>query len=83
MDRYGYVYIVDRKKDMIITGGFNVYCAEVEAGIMALPQVHECAIIGVPDDTWGEAVKAIIVSKDKECLSEEETVAHCKAKLGG
>jgi acyl-CoA synthetase (AMP-forming)/AMP-acid ligase II len=83
MDPYGYVYIVDRKKDMIITGGFNVYCAEVEAGIMALPQVQECAIIGVPDDTWGEAVKAIVVLKDNECLSEEETVAHCKAKLGG
>ena len=68
MDEDGYVYIVDRKKDMIITGGFNVYCAEVEAGIMALPQVHECAVIGVPDDTWGEAVKAIVVSGDGESL---------------
>ena len=58
MDEDGYVYIVDRKKDMIISGGFNVYCAEVEAAIMALPQVQECAVIGVPDDNWGEAVKA-------------------------
>jgi len=83
MDEEGYVYIVDRKKDMIITGGFNVYCAEVEAGIMALPQVHECAVIGIPHDTWGEAVKAVIVLRDGESMSEEEVIAHCKAKLGG
>ena len=83
LDEAGYVYIVDRKKDMIITGGFNVYCTEVEAAIMALPQVHECAVIGVPDDTWGEAVKAIIVSGAGETLREEAVIAHCKAKLGG
>src|SRR5271156_3511625 len=61
IDEDGYVYIVDRKKEMIINGGFNVYSAEVEAAIMALPQVHECAVIGVPDAKWGEAVKAIVV----------------------
>jgi fatty-acyl-CoA synthase len=83
MDEDGYVYIVDRKRDMIITGGFNVYCAEVEAGIMALPQVHECAVIGVPHDTWGEAVKAIVVLRDGESLTEDMILAHCKAKLGG
>ncbi len=83
MDEDGYVYIVDRKKDMIITGGFNVYCAEVEAGIMALPEVHECAVIGVPHDTWGEAVKAFIVLRNGASLTEEEVIAHCKAKLGG
>ena len=83
MDEAGYVYIVDRQKDMIISGGFNVYCAEVEAGIMALPQVAECAVIGVPDDKWGEAVKAIVVLKQGEALSEEQVIAHCKAKLGG
>jgi fatty-acyl-CoA synthase len=83
MDEDGYVYIVDRKRDMIITGGFNVYCAEVEAGIMALPQVRECAVIGVPDDTWGEAVKAIVVLRDGESLTEDVVLAHCKAKLGG
>jgi fatty-acyl-CoA synthase len=82
-DDDGFVYIVDRKKDMIITGGFNVYCAEVEAAIMALPQVHECAIIGVPDDTWGEAVKAIVVLRDREHLREDAVIAHCKVKLGG
>ena len=83
MDEDGYFYIVDRKKDMIITGGFNVYCAEVEAGIMALPQVHECAVIGVPHDTWGEAVKAIVVLRVGESLTEAAVLAHCKAKLGG
>lgn len=83
MDEAGYVYIVDRKKDMIISGGFNVYCAEVEAGIMALPQVAECVVIGVPDDKWGEAVKAIVVLKQGESLSEEQVIAHSKAKLGG
>jgi fatty-acyl-CoA synthase len=83
MDEDGYVYIVDRKKDMIISGGFNVYCSEVEAAVMALPQVHECAVIGVPHDTWGEAVKAVIALRDGESLTEQAVMAHCKAKLGG
>jgi fatty-acyl-CoA synthase len=83
MDRDGFFYIVDRKKDMIITGGFNVYCAEVEAGIMALSQVHECAVIGVPDNTWGEAVKAVIALREGESLTEDEVIAHCKSRLGG
>jgi fatty-acyl-CoA synthase len=82
IDEDGYVYIVDRKKDMIVSGGFNVYCAEVESGIMALPQVQECAVIGVPDDKWGEAVKAIIVCRTGESLNETEVITHCKAKLG-
>ncbi len=82
-DEDGYFYIVDRKKDMIITGGFNVYCAEVEAGVMQLPQVRDCAVIGVPDDKWGEAVKAIVVLRSDTRLSEEQIIAHCKVCLGG
>jgi fatty-acyl-CoA synthase len=82
-DEDGYFYIVDRKKDMIISGGFNVYCAEVEAGIMALPQVHECAVIGVPDAEWGEAVKALVVLQAGQSLTESEIIDHCKSKLGG
>jgi fatty-acyl-CoA synthase len=78
-----YIYIVDRKKDMIITGGFNVYCAEVEAGIMALSEVYECAVIGVPHDVWGEAVKAFVVLRNGDSLREEDIIAHCKSKLGG
>jgi acyl-CoA synthetase (AMP-forming)/AMP-acid ligase II len=83
IDEDGYVYIVDRKKDMIISGGFNVYSAEVEAAIMALPQIQECAVIGVPDDKWGEAVKALVVFKQGEQLSKSMIIAHCKSKLGG
>ncbi|HXQ27582.1 MAG TPA: AMP-binding protein [Candidatus Acidoferrales bacterium] len=81
-DEDGYFYIVDRKKDMIITGGFNVFSAEVEAGIMALPDVADCAVIGVPDDKWGEAVKAIVVLRKGASLGEQDVIAHCKAKLG-
>jgi fatty-acyl-CoA synthase len=82
-DEEGYFYIVDRKKDMIISGGFNVFSGEVEAGIMALPEVQECAVIGVPDDTWGEAVKAMILVRSGATLTEEAVIAHCKTKLGG
>jgi fatty-acyl-CoA synthase len=82
-DEHGYFYIVDRKKDMIISGGFNVYSAEVEAGIMALAEVHECAVIGVPDEKWGEAVKALVVLREGKKLTEDEILAHCKTKLGG
>ena len=82
-DEDGFFYIVDRKKDMIITGGFNVFSAEVEAGIMALPDVQECAVIGVPDDTWGEAVKAFVVRRHGTAVTEAAILAHCKTKLGG
>jgi acyl-CoA synthetase (AMP-forming)/AMP-acid ligase II len=82
-DDDGFFYIADRKKDMIITGGFNVFSAEVEAGIMALPDVHECAVIGVPDETWGEAVKALVVLEQGSSLDEQAIISHCKTKLGG
>ena len=82
-DEDGYYYIVDRKKDMIISGSFNVYCAEVEAGIMSLTEVRECAVVGVPDEHWGEAVKAIIVLHENQSLTEEEVIRHCKTRLGG
>src|SRR3984893_7998137 len=81
-DEDGYFYIVDRLKDMIISGGFNVFSAEVEGAIMGLPEVYECAVIGVPDDRWGEAVKAIVVLRAGASLTETEVVAQCKAKLG-
>jgi acyl-CoA synthetase (AMP-forming)/AMP-acid ligase II len=82
-DEDGFFYIVDRKKDMIITGGFNVYCAEVEACVMELAQVRDCAVVGVPDAKWGEAVKAIVALREGETLNEEALIAHCKARLGG
>ena len=82
-DADGFFYIVDRKKDMIITGGFNVFSAEVEACIMSLPGVFECAVIGVPDEKWGEAVKAIIALRSGQSLSEDSVLALCREKLGG
>ncbi len=82
-DEHGYFYIVDRKKDMIITGGFNVYSAEVEACLMALPGVFECAVVGVPHETWGEAVKAFVAIREGASMSEDEIISYCKTKLGG
>ena len=81
-DRDGYVYLVDRKKDMIISGGFNVYPNEVEQVILAHPAVQECAVIGVPDDKWGEAVKAVIEVRPGMQVGEEELIAFCKERLG-
>jgi acyl-CoA synthetase (AMP-forming)/AMP-acid ligase II len=82
-DENGFFYIVDRKKDMIITGGFNVYSAEVEACLMELAQVRDCAVVGVPDEKWGEAVKAIVVLREEEVENEAAIIAHCKTRLGG
>ena len=81
-DEEGYVYIVDRKKDMIISGGFNIYPSEVEQAIMAHPAVQECAVIGVPDDKWGEAVKAVIEVKPGMQVAESELIAFCKERIG-
>jgi acyl-CoA synthetase (AMP-forming)/AMP-acid ligase II len=82
-DAAGYFYIVDRKKDMIITGGFNVYSVEVEAAVLSLPAVKECAVIGVPDDKWGEAIKVVVVLKAGESIDAAGIIAHCKDRLGG
>jgi fatty-acyl-CoA synthase len=82
-DAGGYFYIVDRKKDMIVTGGFNVFSAEVEAAVMELPEVLEAAVIGVPDDKWGEAIKACIVPAAGAAVDPLAVIAHCKARLGG
>lgn len=79
IDEQGYVSILDRKKDMVISGGFNVYPAEVEAAILTLPGVRECAVIGVPHDHWGEVVTAIVVAADEDA---DRIVAHAKAALG-
>jgi acyl-CoA synthetase (AMP-forming)/AMP-acid ligase II len=82
IDEDGYVYIVDRKKDMIITGGFNVYPSEVEQIIWSHPAIQDCAVIGVPDPKWGEAVKAVVELKPGQSITEEEVIALCKARLG-
>jgi acyl-CoA synthetase (AMP-forming)/AMP-acid ligase II len=81
-DADGYVYIVDRLRDMIITGGFNVFPSQVEQVIWSLPQVRDCAVIGVPDDKWGEAVTAVVELKDGADLECDEVVAACRERLG-
>jgi long-chain acyl-CoA synthetase len=83
VDDAGYLYLLDRKKDMIITGGENVYSAEVENVLAAHPAVLESAVIAVPDDIWGERVHAIVVLAPDRSASEAELVAHCRRFIGG
>ncbi len=80
-DADGFYYIVDRKKDMYISGGENVYPAEVEAAIAELVEVAECAIIGVPDAQWGEVGRAYIIPVPGQSMTPERILAHCKARL--
>ncbi|MEJ8840602.1 long-chain-fatty-acid--CoA ligase [Ramlibacter sp. AN1133] len=82
MDERGYFKIVDRKKDMVLVSGFNVYPNEVEDVVAMLPGVAECAVVGVPDEKTGEAVKLVIVKKD-EALTEDKVREYCKANLTG
>jgi long-chain acyl-CoA synthetase len=82
MDDNGYVKIVDRKKDMILVSGFNVYPNELEAVIAAHPGVLECAVVGVPDEHSGEAVKVFVVRKDPN-LTAEQLMDYCKRELTG
>jgi acyl-CoA synthetase (AMP-forming)/AMP-acid ligase II len=81
LDEDGYLYLVDRAKDMIITGGFNVYPAEVEHTLALHPAVEEVVVIGVPDDKWGEAVTALVKLND-DTVTDEELVAFAKKELG-
>src|SRR5215468_5455724 len=81
IDEDGYIYLVDRKKDMIISGGENVYSTEVENAIYQHPAVREAAVIGVPDEKWGEAVKAIVTLKEGATLTESELIEFCASRL--
>jgi acyl-CoA synthetase (AMP-forming)/AMP-acid ligase II len=82
LDRHGYLFITDRKKDMIITGGFNVYPSEIEQVVWAHPAVQDCAVVGVPDEDWGEAVKAVVELNEGATVDEEELIELCKKELG-
>ncbi|NNU44625.1 long-chain-fatty-acid--CoA ligase [Ramlibacter montanisoli] len=82
MDERGYFKIVDRKKDMVLVSGFNVYPNEVEEVVMQMPGVAECAVVGVPDDKTGEAVKLVMVKRDP-ALTEEQVREYCRANLTG
>lgn len=82
-DEEGYLFILDRKKDMVVTGGENVYTSEVEAAIFKHPGVHDVAVIGVPDARFGEALFAVIVPAPGQTLAAEEIISHCRERIGG
>lgn len=83
MDEDAYVYIVDRLKDMIVTGGENVYSAEVENCVAQHPAVAQCAVIGIPDEKWGEAVHAVVMRKPGAAVTEADIIEFCKARIAG
>ena len=83
MDEEGFVFIVDRMKDMIISGGENVYSAEVENAVASHPAVASCAVIGIPDPTYGEAVHAVVVLRPGATATPDDIRSHCKAKIAG
>lgn len=82
-DEEGFLYLSGRVKDMIISGGQNVFSIEVEDTLMSHPDVSDCAVIGLPHDTWGEMVTAVVVSGQGACISEEDLIAFCKEKMAG
>ena len=81
MNERGYLRITDRIKDMFIVGGFNAYPAEIENALMDHPAVSDVAVIGVPDEKWGETVKAVIVPASGEEASDAELIAWCRERL--
>lgn len=81
MDARGFLYIVDRKKEMIISGGFNVYPSEIEQAMYRHPAVYEVCVVGVPDPIWGEAVKAVVVVREGHAATEAELIEHCRTLL--
>ena len=83
MDDDGYIYIQGRVKDMIVSGGENVYPRVVEDVLFQHPAVADAAVIGVPDEQWGETVKAIIVLREGQTATEEELIDFCRDKLAG
>jgi acyl-CoA synthetase (AMP-forming)/AMP-acid ligase II len=83
VDEDGFYYLVDRKFDMIISGGENIYPAEIEAVLYRHPKILEAAVIGVPDEEWGEAAKAVLVLKQGEHTAAEEVIRYCREHLAG
>lgn len=83
LDENGYVYVHDRVKDMIVSGGENIYPAEVESAIFGLPGIADVAVIGVPDERWGEAVKAVVVLKPGARVSADDIIGHARSRIAG
>jgi acyl-CoA synthetase (AMP-forming)/AMP-acid ligase II len=82
LDDDGFLFIVDRAKDMVITGGFNVYSAEVEQALMAHNAVRDCAVIGLPDDKWGERVTAVVQLQPDTTVEADALIAFVKERIG-
>ena len=80
-DDDGYLFLHDRIKDMVVSGGENIYPAEVENALLGVPGIVDAAVIGVPDDTWGETVKAVVVRAPGSDVSSEEIIASCRTRL--
>jgi acyl-CoA synthetase (AMP-forming)/AMP-acid ligase II len=80
-DSNGYIFLVDRKRDVIISGAFNIYPKEIEDVIVTHPKVKEVAVVGVPDEKWGEAVKAVVVPKEGKRVTEEEIIDYCRSRM--
>jgi long-chain acyl-CoA synthetase len=83
IDAQGYLYIVDRKNDMVVSGGYNVYSKELEQVLAEHPDIAEAAVIGVPDELYGEAVAAFVQPRPGAQLSVENVIEHCRAQLAG
>jgi long-chain acyl-CoA synthetase len=83
MDEHGFIYVVDRVKDMIISGGENVYSVEVENAVTQHPSVAQCAVIGIPNEHWGEQVHAVVVLKSGAQASATELIEFCKTRIAG
>lgn len=83
LDADGYLFLVDRAKDMIVTGGENVYCTEVEDVLYEHPAVLEATVFGIPDERWGEAVHAVIVLRPNESVTAADLIAHCHGTIAG
>ncbi len=83
LDEEGYIFLKDRKADMIVTGGENVYPKETEDALYEHPAVQECAVVSAPDDRWGEKVQAVVALKAGQSAAEDELIEHCKSRLAG
>lgn len=81
-DDHGYLTITDRVKDMIVSGGFNIYPSEIEQVLWSHPAVRDCSVVGAPDDDWGEAVTAVVELTSDGSVTADELIALCKSRLG-
>jgi acyl-CoA synthetase (AMP-forming)/AMP-acid ligase II len=82
LDEDGFLYIVDRKEDMIISGGYNIWPLEIENALATHPDVQDVAVVGVPDDKWGESVFAVVVVDERATVTEQDLIDWARGKVG-